>query len=168
MACSLLKVGTMRKAYSILAVAVTTTACSGAVQPTPTSQQQQLAEELSFTSLADALANKEHFLPLCDANGYPLPGNINGKGGQTPSGGTTVEQFCDAIRQAPRPMPKPECPNDLNQTLSYTTLDDAIAQYMTFRPICDQDGYPLCGNLNGKVITTASTFCKALRDKNLQ
>ena len=149
----------MRKAYSILAVAVTTTACSGAVEQ---SKEQQLSEELSFTSLADALANKAHFMPLCDANGYPLPGNINGKGGQT-----TPEQFCDAIRQEPRPMPKPECPNDLNQTLSYTTLDAALADYKTFRPICDKDGYPLCGNLNGKVITTASEFCQALRDKNL-
>jgi hypothetical protein len=65
----------MRKAYSILAVAITTTACSAAIETQQT--RQQLADELSNTSLADALARKEHFMPLCDANGYPLPGNIN-------------------------------------------------------------------------------------------
>lgn len=93
----------MRKAYSILAVAVTTTACSGSSAP---SEQQQLAQV-------------------------------------------------------------PECPTQLNEQLSYTTPDAAIADYKTFRPICDKDGYPLCGNINGKVITTASQFCQALIDKNL-
>jgi len=93
----------MRKAYSILAVAVTTSACSGGIAPT---EQQQIAQE---------------------------------------SG----------------------CPAQLNEQLSYVTLDTAIADYKTYRPICDKDGYPLCGNLNGKVIATASQFCTALRDKNL-
>jgi hypothetical protein len=93
----------MRKAYSILAVAVTTSACSGSVAP---SEQQQLAVES-------------------------------------------------------------ECPTQLNEQLSYITLDSAIADYKTYRPICDKDGYPLCGNLNGKVVATASEFCAALRDKNL-
>lgn len=94
----------MRKAYSILAVAVTSTACSSGV--TPIEQQQQVAQE-------------------------------------------------------------PECSAQLNEQLSYITLDAAIADNNTFRPLCDKDGYPLCGNLNGKVITTASQFCQALRDKNL-
>jgi hypothetical protein len=66
----------------------------------------------------------------------------------------------------PPPDPKPECPNALNEQLSNMPLDYALEQYMTFRPVCDKDGYPLCGNLNFKG-TTASEFCKALRDKNL-
>jgi hypothetical protein len=60
-----------------------------------------------------------------------------------------------------------ECPAQLNEQLSYTSLDSAIADYKTFRPICDEDGYPLCGNINGKAITTASQFCQAIVDKNL-
>ena len=158
----------MRKAYSILAVAITTSACGAAVE---TSQQtrQQLAEELSNTSLADALARKDHFMPLCDANGYPLPGNINPKGG-----GTTVTEFCDAANKPaakpdptqPPPDMKPECPVQLNEQLSNMMLEYALEQYKTFRPVCDKDGYPLCGNLHFKG-TTASEFCKALRDKNL-
>ena len=66
------------------------------------------------------------------------------------------------------PDPKPACPTQLNEQLGNVTLDAAIEKYETFRPLCDKDGYPLCGNLNGKVVTTASQFCKALRDKNLQ
>lgn len=93
----------MRKAYSILAVAVTTTACSGSVAP---GEQQQLAEVSA-------------------------------------------------------------CPAQLNEQLSYVTLDSAIDNSKTFRPICDKDGYPLCGNINGKAITNASQFCQALFDKNL-
>jgi hypothetical protein len=158
----------MRKAYSILAVAITTTACSAAVETTTEQSKQQLAEELSRTSLADALARKDHFMPLCDANGYPLPGNINPKGG-----GTTVMEFCEAALATAKPVPtqpppvKPECPAQLNADLGNITLDAAIEQRTTYRPICDAEGYPLCGNLNGKVITTASEFCQALRYKNL-
>jgi hypothetical protein len=106
-------------------------------------------------------------MPLCDANGYPLPGNVNSK--LPPQ--TTAAEFCYWARQPLPPTtpttPTPECPNALNQQLSITTLDVALQQHETYRPICDKDGYPLCGNLNGKVVTTASTFCKAMRDNNL-
>ena len=77
----------LRKTYKILAVAMTLTACGGAAveaadetptQTTPT--KQALADELSNTSLDDALKHSEHYTPLCDGDGYPLPGNINNKG----------------------------------------------------------------------------------------
>ena len=93
----------MRKTYSILAVAVTTTACSGNIVST---EQQQSAQ---------------------------VPG----------------------------------CSTQLNEQLAGVALDVAIANYKTYQPLCDKDGYPLCGNVNGKALTTASQFCQALTDKNL-
>ena len=41
-----------------------------------------------------ALANRDHFSPLCDENGYPLVGNIASKGGATAS------EFCAAQHQS--------------------------------------------------------------------
>src|SRR5262249_35044546 len=107
----------LRKTYSILAVALTATACGGAAETTTsqTTQQEQpnqqqlaqLAEELAHTNLADALSHKHHFSPLCDSDGYPLPGNINSK--EPGATGTTVAQFCEAIGK-PKPAPAPPAP----------------------------------------------------------
>lgn len=64
--------------------------------------------------------------------------------------------------------PKPACDAEaLNEELSLTSLDFAVADHARFRCLCDDDGYPLVGNINGKVITTASEFCGALREKDL-
>lgn len=156
---------TRKTTISILAIAITTTACSGAIESPQPTEREALARELASTTLADALARREHFMPLCDANGYPLPGNINAKGGT----GTTVQQFCDAIKQmpAPKPDPKPACDfNGLNSELSNTLLDDAVTNHAHFRCLCDDQGYPLVGNINAKG-ATASQFCGALREKGL-
>jgi len=190
----------LRKTYSILAVAVTavtTAACGGTGETSaspqsnlperPTQQQlADLAEELAHTSLDDALKQRDHFSPLCDYDGYPLPGNINSKESpQTPH--TTVTEFCAAIgKPKPEPttqptpaptgqptpvptgQPAPACDKEaLDQELSNNYgLPEAIKDRAHFRCLCDDKGYPLVGNINSKG-TTASEFCKALRDQGL-
>ncbi len=164
-----------RKAIPLLAVAISSTAIAcGATAPAPDPQPsptpsgtkgelEVLNEELSGVTLDMALERKDHFRPLCDAKGYPLVGNINAKG-------TTVTQFCAAVREIENPTPKPPPVCDsktLNDELSCCTLlDDAIANHEHFRCLCDDQGYPLVGNINSKG-TTASAFCQALREKNL-
>ncbi len=177
---------TMRKTYTILAVAFTATACGGVGSEavlTPEAKQS-LAQEFASTSLDEAIKNRDHFSPLCDEAGYPLPGNVNPK--QAPS---KVEQFCNAIApgtpstpsaSTPRPTQPPQstqppparptqaCDRDaLNKELSNVfALQDALTQVNHFRCLCDDQGYPLVGNINSKGIA-ASTFCSALKQKGL-
>jgi hypothetical protein len=42
-----------------------------------------LRDELHSTALGDVRAHSQKYRPLCDAEGYPLVGNINDKGVQT-------------------------------------------------------------------------------------
>ncbi len=92
-----------RTTFSVLAV-LTTSACGPEAQvPRPTaepaqpatsqaSQLEQLNEELSNIFVLDeALAQREHFKPLCDESGYPLVGNLVTKG-------ITANEFCGALR----------------------------------------------------------------------
>src|SRR5262249_24657152 len=74
---------------------------------------------------------------------------------------------CSGAVDNPGPAPEPQDLQTLNQELSTTTLPDAVERSEHFRPLCDDEGYPLVGNLNGKVVTTASEFCQALRDDDL-
>lgn len=169
----------IRKSYSILAVAMTASACAGtaarSVEATDTTRQE-LVDELARTSLADAVQRKDHFRPLCDGQGYPLPGNVNGKQASGTSG-TSVEAFCDAIAHADPPpaptatatvTPAPAACDRaaLNQELSDQLLESALANRAQYRCLCDEAGYPLVGNINAKG-TTASQFCGALREKGL-
>jgi len=173
----------LRKTYSILAVALTASACGGATESSTQHQEtkQELADELSKTTLEDALKRRDHFAPLCDGDGYPLPGNVNPK-----QSGTTVAEFCDAIGKgetkpgadppppstgAPPPPPPPPPPTCDLDTLSHelqdgTPLDQAVANYKHFRCLCDDKGYPLVGNINSKG-TKASEFCATLKEKGL-
>ena len=160
----------LRKTTSILAIAITASACGGATENTQhTSTLRELADELAKTSLADALARRDHFAPLCDADGYPLPGNVNSKG----QSGTTVAEFCEAIK--PKPDAGPDASPDatsacdlnaLNVELSNVILDEAVANHAHFRCLCDDKGYPLVGNINAKG-AKASDLCAALREKGL-
>lgn len=172
---------TIRKTYTILAVAFTATACGGVGSEAtlPPEPKQSLAQEFANTSLDEALQNRGHFSPLCDEAGYPLPGNVNPK--QAPS---KVEQFCNAIARGapstpsassqptkptqPTPAPTQACDRDaLNNDLSNNFfLQDALTQVNRFRCLCDDQGYPLVGNINSKG-TTASAFCAALKQKGL-
>ena len=178
----------LRKTYSILAVALTVSACGGTAASEAAgghqATKQELAEELANTTLQDAVNRGDHFSPLCDADGYPLPGNINPKA--APAAPTAAE-FCSAIGKgqptkpapttAPTPAPTPgpapttpappACDKDaLNQQLSGAPLESALADHARFRCLCDDKGYPLVGNINSKG-TTASAFCKALKEKGL-
>ncbi len=169
----------LRKAYTILAVAVTTSAtiaCSGTSGTTAHQEtKQELADELSNTPLEDALKHRDHFAPLCETDSVR---EITEKGT-----GTTVAELCNAMNPpaskadasappttTPDAGPPPASGCDLtalNTELSYTGLDDAVTQRAHFRCLCDDKGYPLVGNLNGKVITTASQFCGTLKEKGL-
>lgn len=149
-----------RKAYSILAAALTTSACAAAASSEQT--RAELAREFSDTPPEQALENPRHFAPLCDGDGYPLPGNINNKGGDS-----RLTQLCEAIEPKPPapPKPTPTCDQTaLNQELSSNTLENALTQPQRYRCLCDDKGYPLVGNINAKG-TTASAFCSALRDQ---
>jgi hypothetical protein len=151
----------LRKAYKVLAVAVTTSACTAAVPDASVDEattKQELVKELSRITVREAVQRAEHFSPLCDGDGYPLPGNINSKESQPTS---QVVQLCGAIGK------KPVCDKDaLNKELSNTLLPDAIAQHDHFRCLCDDKGYPLVGNINAKG-ATASQFCAELKKDGL-
>ena len=169
----------LRKATTILAVAVTTStafACGGTTGPSGHQEtKQELADELSNTPLEEALKRRDHFAPLCESD--PVPA-VSQKGT-----GTTVAELCNAMnppgskydagtppttKADAGPPPASGCDlNALNTELSYIVLDEAVTQRAHFRCLCDDKGYPLVGNLNGKVVTTASEFCGTLKEKGL-
>lgn len=152
----------MRKTYSILAVAFTTSACAASASEAPARSQtnQELVQELANTPLPDALKRRDHFASVCD-DGPHLRG--------------TVDDFCAAI--APQPTPTPEVKSEapaaacdthvLEAELAGKRLAEAVAQADHFRCLCDDKGYPLVGNINGKALTTPSAFCAALKEKGL-
>ena len=57
-----------------------------------------LRGELVSAGRAGALAKVGHFRPLCDADGYPLVGNLMGKGGPVP-GEYQPSAFCDDVKK---------------------------------------------------------------------
>jgi hypothetical protein len=163
----------MRKTYTILAVALTTSACGAAASEAAPDRQptrDELARELASTPTEDALRNREHFAALCDDSGYPLPGNVNAKGGPP----SAIVTFCKAIGPTPppaTPAPQPAAPACEQGALSVelqegTILSDALVKHAHFRCLCDDQGYPLVGNINATG-TTASAFCAALVEKGL-
>jgi hypothetical protein len=86
---------------------------------------------------------------------------------QLPGGQVGLDEEPDSTDAKP-PGGQVECDMDaLNEQLSFTVLDDAIADHERFRCLCDDEGYPLVGNINGKVIATASELCSALREQDL-
>ena len=68
----------------------------------------------------------------------------------------------------PTGQPAPACDRDaLNKELSDNyLLPQAVENRAHFRCLCDEQGYPLVGNINAKG-ATASQFCGALREKGL-
>jgi hypothetical protein len=163
----------MRKTYSILAVAFTTSACAGVASEAPARSQtnQELVQELAHSPLPDALKRRDYFVSVCD---------------DAPHLGGTVDDFCAAIAPKPQvsevqPKPTPEAKPEaepeapaaacdtrvLDDELAGKRLEEAVAQADHFRCLCDDKGYPLVGNINGKALTTPSAFCAALRAKGL-
>jgi hypothetical protein len=82
----------MRKPTLSLLAVVFSTACGTGAEP---QDLEALNQELYVTPLQQAVDHKAHFAPLCDAQGYPLVGNIVSK----PSG-TQASQFCAVAFQA--------------------------------------------------------------------
>ncbi len=66
----------------------------GASPEEPTATQARLRDELRTIDRSRVDAKK--FRPLCDADGFPLVGNINNKGDR----GMTVSEFCGQVRTA--------------------------------------------------------------------
>jgi hypothetical protein len=126
-----------RKTISILAVAITTSACAVATEPNAPSTSSEVADERA--ALQAPTPSKEQ--PPSSAAPAPAP--------------------------TPGPKPAPTCDRDaLNSELSSMMLEPAIAKHTQFRCLCDDKGYPLVGNINSKG-TTATAFCGAIRDKGL-
>lgn len=89
----------MRKPTLPLLAVVLSTACGPGpvseerVPPLNDAQRDALNQELANTNSREAMANLTHFAPLCDANGYPLVGNL-----VTKTSDITASQLCAAIR----------------------------------------------------------------------
>jgi hypothetical protein len=102
---------------------------------------------------AAASAAGHPFHPPRDAGGYPLVGNLIRKGG---GGGRAA------------PPPDGEVSPALlvlRSELGTQTEAKALARTPHFRPLCDDDGYPLVGNLMRKSPAPyqPSQFCAAVR-----
>ncbi|APR80122.1 Hypothetical protein A7982_05469 [Minicystis rosea] len=59
----------------------------------------QKAEDLAAMGHVKALEQIQRFRPVCDADGYPLVGNVMRKG---PSPREEVKAFCAVVRQRER------------------------------------------------------------------
>jgi hypothetical protein len=55
-----------------------------------------LRDELFYTSQKEALAKREHFKPLCDADGFPVVGNVYRK-----DEGYQASAFCRDLNHPP-------------------------------------------------------------------
>ena len=133
-----------RTTITILAVTLSTVACGGAAETVGQQPAKQtLAGDPSNTTAAGsdkpASAPDESNPPATD----PKP----------------------AETQDPKPAPSCDL-NALNSELSNLMLDEALQQHEHFRCLCDDQGYPLVGNINSKG-TRASEFCPTLKEKGL-
>ena len=133
----------LRKTTKILAIAVTVAACGGTAGPDATDHPSK--QELAGKS--------------------GEPGSPTSKGNPTPA---TPPAPTTGPTPAPAPAPAPAAcdKNTLDVELSDQLLESALANHARYRCLCDDQGYPLVGNINGKG-TTASAFCEALLEKGL-
>lgn len=63
----------------------------------------ELQVELSSLSLEQAIAAGARFRPLCDAQGYPLVGNMARKGPPDTAQPKPVADYCSAVRKQHKP-----------------------------------------------------------------
>ena len=83
------------KILAALAVAVTPVVAAATPTDGTPSTLHALRDELATKTEPQALAALPHFRPLCDAQGYPLVGNLSRKG-PAPYGPAA---FCAAVRK---------------------------------------------------------------------
>lgn len=137
-----------RTTITILAVTAVTlaSACGGASE----SVDQPTKQELATEGPANSAGGDTSTSPSDQAPASPP--------------GATKE---DEAASAPAPAPAVTCELDeLNQELSNMPLEDAVGQHERFRCLCDDQGYPLVGNINAKG-TKASLFCPELKEQGL-
>ncbi len=72
------------------------------VPPEEKIKLMKLQFALSEMLVEEALAQAPRFRPLCDAQGYPLVGNVARKGGDSGDKVLQVSQFCRELRQRKR------------------------------------------------------------------
>jgi hypothetical protein len=133
-----------RTTITILAVtlsATAATACGGASETVSQPSKQTLAGEPSDTT---ATASEE---PTSTSEPSPEP-----KAGPTPQDPKPGQTACDMIA--------------LRDELTSMSLEAAIEQHERFRCLCDDQGYPLVGNINSKG-TKPSEVCATLKEKGL-
>jgi hypothetical protein len=136
----------LRKTTTILAVALTATACGGAAESTNPTKQELAGEERSAEN----------------TNTGGAPGAKTPEA--TPPNTKPEETKPGSTPDAPKPA---TCDLEaLNKELSAMMLEDALEQHKHFRCLCDDKGYPLVGNINAKG-ATASQFCSSIKEKGL-
>ncbi len=136
----------VRKTYSILAIALTASACGGTASTIPSSSDQKSAQTSESSESTPETSDKSD-----PPNESPPPASNPPAAPPADTSHTTTP-------------PPPACDRSaLNQELSMTPLGDAVTNAAHFRCLCDDQGYPLVGNINAKE-ATASAFCKALRE----
>lgn len=160
-----------------------------AAPPKPLAEQEvppglyKLRDSLALVKPDRLLAEVPRFRALCDADGYPLVGNLATKNRRIqPSELCTVvrsERAGTAASASPTPPPTPTPdprprPNSeptpaqfaLLQRLFDTPEYLARAQLSRFRPLCDAQGYPLVGNLASKGDgMSVDAFCEIVRSR---
>ena len=81
-------------ATTVMVVPAPVTAASAPTSTLGPDQLELLAAELTGAAPEQVQAQLAHFRPLCDAQGYPLVGNLVTKGGGPPR----VAAFCADVR----------------------------------------------------------------------
>jgi hypothetical protein len=66
--------------------------------PPPEALNRELAKELKRSGLAAAKAAPARFRALCDADGYPLVGNVGASKAPPPEGYAETLAFCEFVR----------------------------------------------------------------------
>ena len=125
------------------------------VDPAGSRHVPGLRADLAHTGHPTEQGNDATFRALCDQDGYPLAGNIALKG--------------DTYQPKEHPAPPPDSEVakpllDLRGDLIRAGREKAQMAIARFRPLCDQDGYPLVGNLANKGdMYQPSQFCSDVR-----
>lgn len=70
-----------------------------APDPAKDPERFKLVTEISRMPLSDAMKEREHFRPLCDADGYPLVGNLPTKSPASAASDGPVATFCAEQRK---------------------------------------------------------------------
>ena len=73
-----------------------------AVAPNEKIALLQLQFALAELPLKEAVAQNKRFRPLCDAQGYPLVGNVARKGGMDEAPQLQASKFCSELRRLKR------------------------------------------------------------------